>query len=73
MQFQIHLQTKITVVLVKSVLKGDITTTDQHLKIDPAEKYRPFHLHLAIERKSSELIERDIHTLVDQENVICVM
>ena len=61
MQFQIHLQTKITVVLVKSALKRDITTTDQHLKIDPADKYGPFHLHLAIERKSSELIETPIH------------
>ena len=59
-------------VLVKSVLKRDITTVHQHLKINPAEKYRPSHLYLAIERKSSELIESDIHILVDEENVICV-
>ena len=44
----------------------------QHLKINLAEKYRAFHLYLGTERKLWELIERDIHTFVNQENVICV-
>ena len=73
MQFQIHLQPKIAMVFVKSALKGDLTTTSQHLKINPAEKYRAFHLYLGIERELYEWIERDIHTFVDQENVICVV